>query len=193
MRQLRSGSLSLYFSGAEYDPVFLPYTPLLCTPFEGKAPSGHRFFSVRGTCCLFHDLKHFVEAYQLVNACLTDDLRIKPWRDGANPRAGYCYVVAEALWHMTGGKRSPYKPMFVKVDGVPHWFLKHERYGDILDPTADQFEWPHWLDHQQGRGKGFLTKKPSLRAKILIKRMKKFLTLGAEESTSSPSPTRSTQ
>lgn len=165
--------MSLYFSRSEYDPVFLPYTPLLCIPYEGQAPIGHHFFSLRGTDKLWHDLKHFIEAEALVKFCLTDDLRRAPWKGSTDPLAGHCYVVAEALWHMTGGKRSPYKPMFVRVGDVPHWFLQHEGYhSDILDPTQSQFMWPHWLDHQQGRGKGFLTAKPSARARVLIKRMK---------------------
>ena len=38
----------------------------------------------------------------------------------------------------------------------------------ILDPTKEQFSTP--VDYSSGKGKGFLTKKPSKRAATLIKR-----------------------
>lgn len=39
----------------------------------------------------------------------------------------------------------------------------------ILDPTASQFKTPP--DYRKGRGRGFLTKKPSKRARELMIRM----------------------
>ena len=74
---------------------------------------------------------------------------------------------------MLGGKKSGWVPHRVKHEGDTHWFLKKEvsedRTAEILDPTRKQFKTePHYL---LGRGSGFLTKKPSKRARELMKRM----------------------
>lgn len=75
-----------------------------------------------------------------------------------------CYPVAEALYHLLGGKASGWTPQVVKYKGKTHWFLKHKS-GFILDPTATQFiEFPY----EKGKGCGFLTKKPSKRAKVVL-------------------------
>jgi len=66
-----------------------------------------------------------------------------------------------------GGKSVGLKPMNVRVMGVSHWFLQAAD-GQIFDLTADQFELP--VPYASARGRGFLTKKASKRALILIKR-----------------------
>lgn len=87
---------------------------------------------------------------------------------------GNCYVTSEALYHLLGGKAAGWKPMTMRVYDplgriMPtHWFLKHES-GLILDATAKQFYDP--LDYSQARGRGFLTKKPSKRARELMDKM----------------------
>ncbi len=81
---------------------------------------------------------------------------------------GNCYVTCEALYHLLGGKDAGYTPHTVRHEGDVHWFLvMHNGY--IIDPTASQFKTapPHHL----GRGRGFLTKEPSKRAKALMKIM----------------------
>jgi len=98
---------------------------------------------------------------------LSDDLRQSKYR-GNNDLSGYCYVTSEALYHMLGGKRAGWKPMFVRHEGKPHWFLLHEN-GCILDITAEQFNTP--VPVYSAKGKGFLTKLPSKRAQILIERV----------------------
>lgn len=81
---------------------------------------------------------------------------------------GNCYTTSEALYHLLGGKAAGWKPMFVYVNGGPHWFLKHQT-GVIVDATAAQFghdgEMP---DYSKARGKGFLTRLPSRRARRLM-------------------------
>lgn len=75
--------------------------------------------------------------------------------------AGHCYVVSEALHYLSGGLL---RPRFVRHEGAPHWFLTDgER---IIDPTASQFLTP--VPYDLARGKGFLTARPSKRAKRLI-------------------------
>lgn len=80
---------------------------------------------------------------------------------GVTYTRGNCYVTSEALYHLLGGKESGWKPMNMKHEGESHWFLKHKS-GLILDATASQFK--KKPDYQKARGRGFLTKQPSLRA-----------------------------
>lgn len=94
-----------------------------------------------------------------------------------NRRRGNCYVTVEALYHLLGGKRSGWKPMTVRHEGDVHWFLEKEvpdfnglRSKFIrLDPTAMQFE--STPPYESARGRGFLTKEPSRRAREMMQRM----------------------
>lgn len=98
---------------------------------------------------------------------LSDDLRKAPWRGSTNLLAGHCYVAAETLYHFLGGKEAGWTPMFIRHGGSAHWFLRHQD-GRVLDPTEGQFTVP--VPHEEGRGKGFLTARPSQRSQQLIKR-----------------------
>lgn len=88
-------------------------------------------------------------------------------------RKGNCYAAAEALYHILGGKRNGWRPMVMHLKGGDtHWYLQSNT-GWILDPSRLQFPGRHhrpgknyWMD---GKGCGFLTKKPSKRARKLIK------------------------
>lgn len=89
-------------------------------------------------------------------------------------RRGNCYVTAEALYHLLGGKRAGYRPHFVKHEGDTHWYLvldipSKEGKRIVIDPTASQFKAPP--PYQFGRACGFLTKRPSKRAREMMKRM----------------------
>ena len=85
-------------------------------------------------------------------------------------RRGNCYVTSEALYHHLGGKRAGWKPMFLRLDsGESHWFLKHNT-GLILDATAKQFG-RQKPDYSKARGNGFLTLRPSKRARVLMDKM----------------------
>lgn len=94
-----------------------------------------------------------------------DDLRKSKYRGLENPYAGHCYVASEALYHLLGGKDAGYKPMFIKHEGEPHWFLSGPN-GEIIDATAEQFSTP--VPYEKAIGKGFLTSKPSARAQEVI-------------------------
>jgi len=77
-----------------------------------------------------------------------------------------CYVTCEALYHLMGGKVAGWKPMHMRHEGDSHWFLLHNS-GTIVDPTSKQFKnHPNYLN---ARGKGFLTKGPSRRARKLMR------------------------
>lgn len=81
---------------------------------------------------------------------------------------GNCYVTCEALYHLLGGKAKGWTPMCVRYRGDTHWWLKHTS-GVVLDPTVSQFKKPP--PYNKGRGKGFLTKDPSRRARALMDQM----------------------
>ena len=110
---------------------------------------------------------------------LSDDLRQPQYRGHPNPLRGHCYVMSEAFFYILGGKSQGWKPATCNVlcDGkrVVHWFLFHERNRVICDPTRQQFTEEEFVPYAYGRGRGFLTKKPSKRTRELIRRAAKTL------------------
>jgi hypothetical protein len=76
-------------------------------------------------------------------------------------KRGNCYIVCEALYHLLGGKKAGWKPCHLKHEGDTHWYLKHSS-GLMIDPTVSQFK--KSPNYSQGRGCGFLTKRPSKKA-----------------------------
>ena len=79
---------------------------------------------------------------------------------------GNCYVTCEALYHLLGGKKLGWKPMTLHHENDTHWFLVNMITNQILDPTVSQFNTVP--DYSKARGRGFLTKLPSKRAKQLM-------------------------
>lgn len=99
-------------------------------------------------------------------------------------RRGNCYVAAEALYHVLGGPRQKlWKPYVMRWRGDTHWFLAAkvpitlvaEWYTlVILDPSYLQFkkaDRPEIDDYVRARCTGFLTKRPSRRARDLMRRL----------------------
>jgi hypothetical protein len=84
---------------------------------------------------------------------------------------GNCYPAAEALYHLWGRRRG-WQPAYIRyeIKGTPatHWLLTREG-GATLDPTADQFTSRTRPDCTQVVGCGFLTKRPSKRARQLMR------------------------
>jgi hypothetical protein len=83
-----------------------------------------------------------------------------------NPLKGQCYILSELLYHVLGGKDAGWKPMYMQVDKIGHWFLRHDT-GLILDITASQFG-KKKLDYSKAIGKGFLTRRPCNRTMELV-------------------------
>ncbi len=104
-----------------------------------------------------------------VEEALTDELRAPRYRGHPNRLRGHCYVASEALYHLLGGRGAGYKPMSVAHEGDSHWFLLAPN-GEIVDLTAAQFESP--VPYEKARGRGFLTKDPSQRARKVIQRVR---------------------
>lgn len=112
---------------------------------------------------------------ELIRRALSPDLLSKSWAGrltGAHPTEGHCYVAAEAFYHLSGGRRAGLKPQVISKSGWTHWYVK-DAAGNIYDPTRDQFggERP---PYDEGKGSGFLTRKPSARAAELIRRVRKL-------------------
>ena len=79
------------------------------------------------------------------------------------PTTGYCYVVAEVIYHYLAPKGS--KPYCMKFgDDDTHWFIR-DPHGNVIDLTSDQFDTP--IDYETGKPRHFLTKYLSKRARIL--------------------------
>lgn len=85
-------------------------------------------------------------------------------------RRGNCYVASEALYHILGGRRKGWKAMRVPVQGDTHWFLRGPS-GIIIDPSIKQFRNGRLPDYGKAKGTGFLTRRPSRRARKLIKEL----------------------
>lgn len=85
---------------------------------------------------------------------------------------GQCYAVSEALQHLCGKDR--WKPEQLNHEGVSHWYLRHRETGEVLDLTSGQFDTP--VPYDRGRGRGFLTKKPSEKAQKIINRVAEVVT-----------------
>lgn len=89
---------------------------------------------------------------------------------------GPSYPTSEALYHALGGKAFGLTPMQIFYEGRSHWYLRWDVpvwFGKVtktstfyLDPTSTQFKTP--VPYAEGKGRGFLTKVPSERAKKLL-------------------------
>lgn len=109
---------------------------------------------------------------KMMISCLSEDLlkpsQRKKLKAGSHPTTGHCYILSELFWHFLGGKGCGYVPQVLKWEGNTHWYLKGSK-NKILDLSAEQFKTPP--DYSKGKGCGFLTKKPSKRARVLFERM----------------------
>ena len=99
-----------------------------------------------------------------------------PSRTLKKKRRGNCYVTAESLFHLLGGKAAGYTPHTVRHEGSVHWYLRHETksidgiyFATIIDPTASQFK--SQPPYHKGRARGFLTKGPSKRAREMMQKL----------------------
>ena len=117
---------------------------------------------------------------EYIRAVLSDDLLAPPWKGMKDRRVnvlGHCYAASEAAYHFLGGAKSGWKAVFSRdIDDSPHWYLVYEN-GALLDITADQLHDRQYV-YSRGRGKGFLTKKPSARAQEIIRRVKSGVVRG---------------
>lgn len=114
---------------------------------------------------------------ELIRANLSDELLSTQQRKRMcgmpRPTAGHCYVAVEALWHLAEGASRGWKTKVVRLpDGNTHWWIVTGD-GEILDPTAVQFEAPP--DYSKGKARGLLTRQPSRRCQVLLQRIRGVL------------------
>ena len=111
-----------------------------------------------------------------IKSSLTKDLLNAKWSaKSTGGLSGHCYVAAEALWHLLGGREAGWTPHVLNhhlwpegLDpGETHWFLRNGQR--IADPTAEQFDGK--IAYDRGKPCGFLTKLPSKRARIVLERV----------------------
>lgn len=113
------------------------------------------------------------ELIRAIQRVLTPDLLKKKYVEGNknNPLFGHCYVATEALYYLLKDKN--FKPCRARDgEGSVHWWLQDDQ-SNILDPTAEQYTVRGLKPpYEKGRSGGFLTKKISKRAKIIVERVK---------------------
>lgn len=110
----------------------------------------------------------------LIKKNLTPDLLSSKWKNSQGVE-GHCYVATESLYYLLKilFPDRKYKPKVLSHrtwpnglhKGETHWFLEGTD-GKILDPTKEQFNIP--IKYKLSIGCGFLTNKPSKRAKKVI-------------------------
>lgn len=108
---------------------------------------------------------------------LSDDLLAPSYRrQPGDPKVkGHCFVATEACYHFFA-KRAGYVPNVVRLSDKPgdtHWWLRHPDTRAIIDPTRAQVV--DSFDYDLGRGKGYRTRGPSKRAKLLLTRAKRAM------------------
>lgn len=113
---------------------------------------------------------------RLVCSKLSPDLLKKEYRKENinNPMYGHCYVASEVIFHILEALRpNQYAPFRGKDEnGTNHWWIVEISTGKILDATAQQyFSKGVSPPYEKGRKCCFLTKNPSKRAQILLKRI----------------------
>jgi 3'-phosphoadenosine 5'-phosphosulfate sulfotransferase (PAPS reductase)/FAD synthetase len=107
---------------------------------------------------------------QAIRSRLTREMRSTGHDHHQGRIAGNCYVAAEAVYHLIPDQ-GRWTPHNLKHKGESHWFLRRDD-GVILDPTGDRMKGQ--IDYPSSVGRGFLTTKPSRRArKIIAKRPQK--------------------
>jgi len=95
-----------------------------------------------------------------------------------HPVWGLCYVLAEAYYHLEG-KRLGFKPKvcLLSLDNsgeslwsTNHWYLERPDDFECIDPVVEHLTKMHrfGIYYFKIRGCGFLTKKPSKRARDLM-------------------------
>jgi hypothetical protein len=113
---------------------------------------------------------------RMVSAVLTPDLLRPKYKQEAAKQCreyGHCYIATEALWHLLGGPKSGYTPKYAfDCENDTHWWLAHNETQDTLDPTAPQYTAKERKKlYAEGKPCGFLTRKPSKRAQVIMDRV----------------------
>ena len=109
--------------------------------------------------------KYITEKF--INAALEMNTKFlrQPWKtlwSNKYPLWGYCYVIAEVLYHYV---LVDSVIMRVKVEAGWHWYLIYDN--EIIDSVPPHIK----IDYSTGIRGVFLTKEPSKRAKIFANKV----------------------
>lgn len=89
-----------------------------------------------------------------------------------NPLAGFCYTASEAIYHLSEDETHPYCVRYGPAPHQTHWYLKLAETGEVVDVTGSQFsDMDAYALYDHGVRKGFLTKRPSKRARAILDRI----------------------
>lgn len=70
-----------------------------------------------------------------------------------SPTNGYCYIVAEVVYHYVVANGTPICISF--EDGTTHWYVRDNENGQLVDFTRQQFG-AERIPYERGVGKGFM-------------------------------------
>jgi hypothetical protein len=161
-------------SGVSYmiHPAVRPDAPAgywqLTTFALDGAPWGHRYVSslAEGVSELVDEIGS-VELHESNPPCHSPKRASKALKGVVDSGSRQCYPASEAFYHAVCGQARGFTPVQGKHEGMSHWWVRGPK-GKVYDLTARQFQTP--VPYDQGRGRGWLTKKPSKRAVALMRK-----------------------
>lgn len=103
---------------------------------------------------------------------LREECLRKEYRNQRNLLAGFCYTASEAVYHLSEDPLLPWCARYGPRSHQTHWYLTLAETGDIVDVTGSQFaDMDAYALYDHGVRKGFLTKGPSKRARLVLDRI----------------------
>lgn len=118
------------------------------------------------------NIKDFMDK---IRQCMTPDL-LKPQyktENASNPMFGHCYVASEVLYHNIKNYGNYSACCARDEQEIVHWWIVDNDTSNIYDVTSDQYYNKGLIPpYSKGKKTGFLTKKPSKRAMIVMERLK---------------------
>tara|TARA_B100000700_G_scaffold69353_2_gene76900 strand:+ start:15677 stop:16081 length:405 start_codon:yes stop_codon:yes gene_type:complete len=120
-----------------------------------------------------------VKSYiKLIQDSLTDELLKPEYRklENRHQTTGHCYIAAEALYHLLGGKEKVSSYTGRDSDNGTHWWLVDKQTKEIYDPTAEQYYHENENPpYENGKACGFLTRQPSKRCQTILDKVNEKL------------------
>lgn len=96
--------------------------------------------------------QHVISTLADVGTALLSPKYRDQW-ETSSPTNGYCYIVAEVLFHYV---LEGVTPVVINLgDGTTHWYVKNKATGEITDYTRQQFG-KERIPYERGVYKGFM-------------------------------------
>lgn len=94
------------------------------------------------------------------------------YRNNGNLLGGFCYTASEAIYHLSADLMLPWCVRYGKLSHQTHWYLTLAETGEVVDVTGSQFaDMDAYAIYDHAVRKGFLTKQPSKRARLVLDRI----------------------